>query len=367
MAAAAPAIASSAVGAGIGLLGNSGSQPNNQSTSYSQLNPHSSTLPAYGYYNQLGYNNLSTPVPYYPGQGYVGPSQLTQEGITGLQGAAGALQQNAQGAGGVANMYQQGVPAYQQAAGLAQGAAGAMQGLNQTAGQNYGFLSNAADVANNPYVQGMLQSNERSATDWLKNSAMPQIQGSALSVNALGSDRMGLAQGQAAGQAHENLLNQNAQTMMGAYQQGLGAQQNALSQTGNMLQNQMAPAGAYGQAGAYHGMAGGLGQQAYGMNQQGAYDQKQASDWLGQGGQAIEGYQGAALQDQMNRFNYMYQEPVQRMNNAQGYFSTMQPLGTQMGQAYQPNPNYVNPYQAAMGGAMMGYGAYNTGQNQGWW
>jgi hypothetical protein len=325
-----------------------------------------------------------------------------QQGAAGAQNAAGSMLANAGNAGAVANMYNQGAPVYQQAAGMAQNAAGAMQGLNQTAGQNYGFLSNAADVANNPYVQSMLQANERSATDWLKNTALPQIQGSAQSVNALGSDRMGLAQGQAAGQAHQNLLNQNAQTMMGAYQQGLGAQQNALGQTGNMLQNQMAPAGAYGQAGAYHGMAGNLGQQAYGMgqqgatdqmaaanwmgqggamqglagnlaqqaygaNQQGALDQMTAAGWLGQGGQVVQGYQQAALQDQINRFNYMYQEPQARLANSMGYFNLMQPLGTQTGQQYQPNPNYVNPYQAGMGGAMMGFGAYNTGQQQGWW
>ena len=271
-----------------GLLGGKGSKSSGSpqmampqsNVSYSSMTPNAAAMPMYGWLAGMGQNLMQQPAPYFPGQTYVGPSGLTQQAVE------------------------------QQKAMMGQ------------AGQNYGFLSSAADVANNPYVQGMMQANERSATDWLKNTALPQIQSGSIGVNALGSDRMGLAQGKAAADAQQNLLNQNAQTQMQAYQQGLSAQQGALGQMGNMLGGLLIP------------------------------------------GQTVEGYQNQALQDQINRFNYMYTEPYTRMQNIQGVLGALAPLGvTQGGGAgvgMQSNPNYMSPYQGMAGGASLGYSLGNT-------
>jgi hypothetical protein len=281
------------------MMGGKGSKGQQQqiqlpqsNVSFSSLTPNPAAMPGYGWLAGNMQNLMQQPMPYFPGQTYVSPSGLTQQAVD---------QQKAM--------------------------------MGQAAG-NYGFLSNAANVANNPYVQGMMQANERSATDWMQNKALPSIQSGALGVNALGSDRMGLAQGTAAAEAQKNLLNQNAQTQMQAYQAGLGAQQGALGQTGNLMQSMLQP------------------------------------------GQTVEGYQQAALQDQMNRFNYMFQEPWQRMQNIQGVLGALQPLGVQqgggMGVGSSVNPNYMSPMQGAFGGAMTGWdlggklgGAFNTGKAPG--
>lgn len=265
-----------------GALGGKGSKSSGGQTmslpqsnvSYSQLTPNAAALPLYGWMAGNANQLMQTPTPYFPGQTYVGPSGLTQQGVE--------QQKNL---------------------------------LGQAVG-NYGFLSNAADVAKNPYVQSMMQQNAQQSSDWLNKQALPQLQQGAQAVNALGSDRLGLAQGTAAAEAQKNLLAQNAQTQMQAYSQGLGAQQAALGATGGMLGNLMQP------------------------------------------GQTVEGYQQAALQDQMNRFNFMFQEPYQRMQAVQGWQQALAPIGMQQGSSAgvqaQMNPNYQSPMQGILGGAALG-------------
>jgi hypothetical protein len=265
-----------------------------ESTSTSAQNstwqPNAAALPGYGFLAGNMQNLMQQPVPFFPGQTYIGPSALTQQSV-----AAG----------------QQGV---QQ-----------MQPMLGQATQNYGFLSNAADVANNPYVQAMMKQNQQSASDWLNNSAMPQLQSGAIGVNSLGSDRLGLAQGKAVGEAQKNLLAQNAQTQMAAYNSGLDAQQNALGATGAMLGNYMQP-----------------GQSLAGL------------------GAGVEGYQQQALNDAMMRFAYQYQEPYTRMQNMGSILGMLQPLGTQYGTGagvgQQPNAGYKSPLQTGLGLAGMAGG-----------
>jgi hypothetical protein len=129
---------------------------------------------------------------------------------------------------------------------MAERALPGMQGVANTGQGNYNFLSNAADVANNPYVQGMLGVNSQQAMDTLTKQMLPALQSGAVGVNNLGSSRLGLAQGQAIGDTQKALQQANTGLMMNAYQQGLGAQQSALGSMG-ALQNAMAmPATAMG-------------------------------------------------------------------------------------------------------------------------
>jgi hypothetical protein len=295
--------------------------------------------PLYGMLGGIGNQMGQTPTPYFPGQGYVGPSAPTMAGVNmGMQalpqygqaagaygdagwlyGQAGGLgqwanqgfqdvannaqrvrdrynnardlsqwanqgyQDTANRAGGVndaygraaglgqwanqgfqdtanmANWGNQGFQdvanragglnnAYGQSASAARGAMGNQYGLNKASMGNYNFLSGAANVGQNPYVQGMLRANERSVMDGLVNQAIPQINAGAQAVNQMGGSRQGMLQGQAVGDAAEALSNTNASMLLNSYGQGLGAQQNALGYTGQMLQNQMAPAQAAGYA-----------------------------------------------------------------------------------------------------------------------
>jgi hypothetical protein len=120
-------------------------------------------------------------------------------------------------------------------------ALGSMGALGQTAMGNYDFLSKAADVANNPYVQNMAKSNEQQVNQNLQRNLLPGLQNAGVGGGGLGSSRLGLAQGQAVGDTSKSLANTNAQMMLGAYGQGLGAQQQALSSLGGLQQALMMP------------------------------------------------------------------------------------------------------------------------------
>lgn len=268
----------------------------------SSLTPNAAMSPILGYMGAQGQSLADQPVGFFPGQTYVGPSGLTQQAVGGMANAGQGMQQ-----GG--NMMQA-------AAMGGYGALPGMMGLNNQAMGNYGMLSNAADVANNPYAQNILAQNQRTAQQSLQNM-MPSVNQGAQSVNAMGSSRHGLMQGKAIGDVTNSLLNTNANMMGSMYGQGLGAQQNALAQTGAMQQNLQAPTNWGAQLGQMYG--------------QGAQMQNQGAGVLGGAGQMVEGYQQKALDDAMQRYAFQYQEPWQRMQNLQQLTNAFQPYGLQSG------------------------------------
>jgi len=286
--------------------GSSGGTSQSQST----FVPNPAALPLYGYTAGQANQLMQSPVPYFPGQTYVGPSAPTQIGsalqmgaIPGMLGAAG----------------QQG-----QAANTALG--------------NFNFLSNAANVAGNPYVGGMADEITRRMNQNLMEQQLPALQQGALNVNALGSSRLGLAQGEAMGR-HQRELGGALQNLYGnAYGQGLSAQQGALGSLGGLQQGMLAPSQTILGAG---NVASGVGQN-------------------------VEEYQKKALDDAMARFAYQYSEPYQRLQLAGQAAGMLQPLGTQYGSGVNwgqsagvgtgANPNYQSAGQAFLGGAMSGAG-----------
>jgi hypothetical protein len=483
----APWILSAAIAGGSSLLGFLGQKDANASAeriantprteartnqSQSTFAPAEMARALYGMLGGIGNQMGATPTPYFPGQGYIGPSAPTQ---AGMNMGMGALGQYGQGAGmygaaagmapgvanaygnaagmapGVANAYGaasgmgQGVAnAYGNAAGMGQGVAnaygdaasigamglplygmaamqglgagGSMGGLLGMSGRNYGQLSTAADVANNPWVQNQISANERSVNKNLLENVLPQLSGSSLGAGMLGSSADALMKGRAIGDAAGNLANTNASTMLGAYGQGLGAQQNALGYTGQMLRNQMAPAEATswaaGQGNAAMNQAGQMaGYRNQGMNAvgnaasyanqgmnamgtaanyagQGMDAMGRGADYAGQGmnamgqganmfglggamldqggqtglnyGQVAEGYQQRALDDAMSRFQYQYAEPWNRANQINGIIGALSPLGVQYNnsagtgsQSGQVSPQ-GSPWMAAGQGALGG-------------
>lgn len=332
--AAAPYIAS-AIGGIAGAMGSRGKKSSvrtNQSLNQAQTTNRYVTPanPIHGVYYNLGPQILHslgnamqpwTGSAEYPG-GYVGPTSATR------------------------NAWEQGnqtIPYYNQAAGLASDAVPGMQGILGTAGGNYGFLSNAADVANNPYVQAQLTANASNVKQLLLEQILPAIQGQAVGGSAVGSSRHGIAQAQGIERAAEQLSRANAFTMLNAYGQGLNAQQMALGYTGNMLQNQLAPAGAMGMAGQYGNMAMDIGRRV---------------------GESQEQYQQRQLDQQRYMHEFQQMEPWQRMLLTQQIMGAYAPYaGTQTNQNMSENQasnstasgGGQNPWGSAIGGALAGW------------
>jgi hypothetical protein len=269
---------------------------------WSQATPHPAVQPLLGMLSGGTQAMGQVPTPFFPGPTYVAPSQPTQMGVNAAMRAA-----------------QTGMQSY----------------LNR-AQQNYGFLSGAANIADNPYVQAINQMTQRNLTQNLRENILPQVNQGALQVNALGSGRHGLMQGRAIGDTQRAIADAQTQTNLGAYGQGLGAQQGALGATGAMLQNQLAPAQAMMVA-----------------------------------GQQVEGYQGRALQDAMARFQHQYGEPWQRLGWVQGAMSPFQSYATTQGFGNTAQQgaglSSVSPFASALSGGLQGYGVgrYMAGQRQG--
>jgi hypothetical protein len=333
---------------------------------------------------------LGSPVPFFPGQTYVGPSLPTQLGVNsqmlssllGAQGAAdlyGSAKASQPYYQAGANMGQGVSGQYGASANLANNAIGGQMGLNNMSLGNYGMLSNAANVGANPYVQDMLQTNRNQIGEALQEDWMPSLNlgMSRTGTGAVGSSRHGLAQAETVQNAAKELGRANNALQLGAYGQGLGAQQTALGQTGQMLGNQLAPARSAGYA-ADQGRAG-----MNVMGDAGAMMQRGNSDFLsnltGAGGlmtsanqgmlgagQTVENYQGRALQDAMSRFAHQFTEPGERLGLANSLMGMFQPLGTgysntatntnTSGTGTGANPNYQTPFQGLLGGAAAGAG-----------
>jgi hypothetical protein len=291
-----------------------GSQSGQQSGTWK---PNAAVAPIYGQIAGMLGNMLQTPG-YFPGQTYIGPSQATQQGVNMGMSSMPWYNQAAEGLG-------QAGQTYGQAATTLGGAVPYQAGAANTALGNYNFLSNAADVANNPYVQGQLGVNAQRVGQQFNENWLPSINSGAQAVNALGSTRQGVAQAQGLERATQQLANANAETMLGAYGQGLGAQQNALGQVGNLQQAFMQPGRTAAEMAKYQEQGGNL--------------QGLAGDWINKGaqqalgyGQNVEGYQQKALDDAMNRYNYQYQSPYQQIEQLGSVLNNLfQPTGTTLG------------------------------------
>lgn len=300
---------------GSGQQSGLGSTSGQQSGTWS---PNAAVAPAYSQISGMLNNMVGVPQGYFPGYGYVAPSAATQAGVNMGMSAMPAYQD-------AANLYGNSASGFGTAAGTAGLTALQQAGLNSTALGNYGFLSRAANVVNNPYVQNQLTTNAQQVGQSLREDWLPAINNGAQTVNAMGSSRQGLAQAQGVERAAQQLANTNAGTMLNAYQQGLGAQQNALANSGAMLANLGAPMNTLAQGASYLGQGGAAALQGAGALQTGAQNA------LGYG-QTVEGYQQKALDDAINRYNYQYTEPYNRITNVGSVLNNLfQPTGITTG------------------------------------
>lgn len=320
----------------------------------------------------------ATPTPqYYPGQTYVGPSQQTQAALSAAQTRALAgnpLVGRAQGT--VSALMQAQNPAmgaYQQLyntasrdpslgfyEALKQGefVNPAMQQAQATAGGQYLGLSPFFNQAFDPAAQ-------RAQQQYM--DTIRQVQSTASRAGRLGSGSAQELQDRAAAQFAQALTGTAGQLAYQGYGMERGLQEQAIGRLGALgqqeLANRLAGAGALGTEAqqAYQNQlaaAGGVGTLAgQDLARQMAAAQLAPAlaeadygdiNKLLQAGQAAEQYQQAALEADLQRFNFQQNLPAAKL---QQFLSAA--YGSPMG-GIQISPTYRNPLAGAAGGAILG-------------
>lgn len=181
----------------------------------------------------------------------------------------------------------------------------------------------ASDVANNPYVQGQLDTNAQQVNQNLQRNILPSIQQGAIQAGGMNNARQGIAEGVAAGDASTALANANATTMFNAYESGL-AHERGMLQEGQGLRD--------------------------------AY----TSPWeaASTAGNAVEGYQNMALQDAMTRWGFPQEQANESLNNLIAQLGGMK-YGMTFGE--ETNPNYEDSLTSAVKIAASLGSSYLTG------
>jgi hypothetical protein len=287
----------------------------------------------------------SGPTQFFPGQTYVGPSEMTQQGMQMAQQRALAGSPLVQGA-------QQTVGALQTAMNPALGAFGDIYGragynpamgmTEQTAGGAY--------LGGNPFFQGAFQPAARAAQDQFQQGIQSVTSG-ASQAGRYGSGAMGQLQDRASNQFAQSLSDTAGRLAFQNYGQERGLQEAAIQNLGGLsnqaLQTQLQAAAGVGQTAADDmriqlqaaAMSPGMAAQDYA-------DIQRLIDL----GQMQEGYQEMALGDAMQRFNFEQNAPYAAL---QSFLSSAYgaPMGMQTSQ-----PIYRNPVGSAISGGLAGSG-----------
>lgn len=290
------------------------------------------------------------PLQFYPGQTYVGPSEMTQQGMQAAQQRALAGSPLLQGA-------QQTVGALQTAVNPAIGAFGDIYG-RATSNPAMGMTEQTASgsyLGGNPFFQGAFQPAARAAQDQFQQGIQSVTSG-ASQAGRYGSGAMGQLQDRASNQFAQSLTDTAGKLAYQNYGQERGLQEDAIRSLGGLsnqaLQTQLQAAGGIGQTTASDfqrqlsaaGMSPDMAAQDYA-------DIQRLIDL----GQMQEGYQEMALGDAMQRFNFEQAAPYSAL---QSYLSSAYgaPMGQQVSQ-----PIYRNQTGGAVSGGLAGYGLAGMG------
>ena len=285
------------------------------------------------------------PTQFFPGQTYVGPSEMTQQGMQSAQQRALSGSPLVQGA-------QQTVGAMQTAMNPALGAFGDIYGR---AGTNPAMgmtaqTAGGAFLGGNPFFQGAFQPAARAAQDQFQQGIQSVTSG-ASQAGRYGSGAMGQLQDRASNQFAQSLSDTAGRLAFQNYGQERGMQEAAIQNLGSLsnqaLQTQLQAAGGVGQTAASD-MQRQL--QAAAMSPDMASQDYADIQRLIDLGQMQEGYQEMALGDAMQRFNFEQAAPYSAL---QSYLSAAYgaPMGMQTSQ-----PIYRNPVGSAVSGGLAGYG-----------
>lgn len=212
-------------------------------------------------------------------------------------------------------------PRQLEALGMREDYARGLGGMVQPAEQAWRSMLAAPDVAQNPYVQGMLEQ-QRSQVMRGLGEAMPGIQSGMLGVNErLGGTGQGVAAGIAGRGAMEALANQAARTQMDAYRAGLQQQQYGLGAAPAMAQFGLMP-----------------------------------SDVLAGVGATERGEEQRAINEAMQRHQFEQEEPWRRLER---FIGTYEPASqayttTKAKETYSPSAMQVGGQLVGMVSSLMG-------------
>lgn len=284
------------------------SQPSTQVVTQS-IDPAMQPYIAYGLSEAAKlYQTPGTPG-YFPGQGYVSPSQPTQEALQ--FGANRAVQGNPL------------LPQSQQTVGQMQGTFNpAIQQMQGTASGQY--------LGGNPFFGGAFQSAANAASQQFQDQ-MQQVTSNASRAGRYGSGAMGQLQDRAAGTFASALTDTAGKLAYQNYDAERARQEAAMGNIGQIYGQDFARQLAAAQLGPS------MAQADYGD-----------IDRLYQVGQAQESYQQAALADQMQRFQFEQNLPAAKL---QSFLSAA--YGAPMGQQ-TTQPIYRNQAANIFGGAALG-------------
>jgi hypothetical protein len=253
---------------------------------------------------------------YFTGQTYVGPSQQTQSALSAMQSRA--MQGNPL------------VPMAQQQLATTLGGSRA-ETLGSATSPTLANTIAGGYLGQNPYYTAALQPGFQAASTSYQD-AINQMRSRASAAGRYGTNEALMSQEQRAQGALANALaNQAAQLGYSGYEAERGRQQQALGMGLDLYEAERA------RQQAAIGAAPGLAAQDYTDIAQ-----------LAQVGQAAEGYQQAALQDAIQRFNFQQQAPYAAL---QSFLSSSfgAPQGMQTVQ-----PSYSNPLAGILGTALAG-------------
>ncbi len=253
---------------------------------------------------------------YFTGQTYVGPSQQTQSALSAMQSRA--MQGNPL------------VPMAQQQLATTLGGSRA-ETLGSATSPTLANTIAGGYLGQNPYYTAALQPGFQAASTSYQD-AINQMRSRASAAGRYGTNEALMSQEQRAQGALANALaNQAAQLGYSGYEAERGRQQQALGMGLDLYEAERA------RQQAAIGAAPGLAAQDYTDIAQ-----------LAQVGQAAEGYQQAALQDAIQRFNYQQQAPYAAL---QSFLSSS--FGAPQGMQTVA-PSYSNPLAGILGTALAG-------------
>lgn len=365
-----------------GAFGGGGSSPSVQTVT-TELDPTMRPFVEYGLREAQGLYE-SGPMQFFPGQTFVGPSQMTQAGMQMAQERALAgsplLRQAQQTVGDMQTVVNPALGAFGDIYGRA-GDDPSTSFYNQMMG---GQFSNAAIaptqqtvsgayLGGNPFFQGAFAPAARAAQDVFEQG-IQGVSSQASQAGRFGSGAMGQLQDRASGQFSQALTDVAGQLAFQNYAQERGLQEAAMGRLGALsqqdVQNRMSGAQALTQSQqqaiqsqlqAASGLAQTAGQdfarqlQAAGMAPDMAAQDYADIQRLIDLGQMQESYQELALADAMNRFNFQQAAPQQ---NLQSYLSAAfgAPMGSQVSQ-----PIFRSQVGGALSGGLAGAGLAGLG------
>jgi hypothetical protein len=199
-----------------------------------------------------------------------------------------------------------------------------LPGLFESGNQALAFMLGSPDVATNPYVQRMIQAQNREIGDTLSRDWLPQIRSGAVGSGQYGGSRQGIAEGLAMSEATKRAQNAAAQIGLGAYGQGLDQQRAGMALFPQQAQLGLMPSQIYGQVGG-----------------------------------AQEGYQKSIIDDAYNRWMFNQQAPYTKLAAQSAAFQGASPYGTST-----MTGGGSSPWATGIGTAASIYG---LGQQAGWW